>query len=84
MIIVLRRQNVSRSQRILWILHELRARYEVAFHQRDARINLAPVELHETHGKSPVIPEGDRVVAKSGAIIDHIVRGHDDGPRNLL
>jgi glutathione S-transferase len=53
LIIVLRRQNVSRSQRILWILHELRACYEVAFYQRDARINLAPVELHETHCNRP-------------------------------
>jgi hypothetical protein len=50
----------------------------------DARINLTPVELPETHGKSPVIAEGDRVVAKSGAIIDHVVRGYDDGLRNLL
>jgi hypothetical protein len=60
------------------------ARYEVGFYQQDAHINLAPVELHEIHGKSPAIAEGDRVVAKSGAIIDHVVRGIDDGLRNLL
>jgi glutathione S-transferase len=63
----------------------LRARYEVASYQRDARTNLAPVELHEIHRKSPVITEGDRVAAESGAIIDCIVRRHhDDGSRNLL
>jgi glutathione S-transferase len=42
------------------------------------------VELHEIHRKSPVIAEGDRVVAESGAIIDYIVRRHHDSPRNLL
>jgi glutathione S-transferase len=39
--IVLRRLNESRSQRTLWILDELRARYEAAFYRRDARTNLA-------------------------------------------
>ena len=60
------------------------ARYEVAFYQQDARTKPAPVELYETHGKSPVIAEGDRAVAESGAIIDHIVRQRDDGLRDLL
>lgn len=39
MVIVLRGQNALRSRRILWILDELRVRYEVAFYQRDARTN---------------------------------------------
>jgi glutathione S-transferase len=44
------------------------------------------VELREIHPlrKSPVITEGDRVIAESGAMIDYIVRRHGDGPRNLL
>jgi glutathione S-transferase len=44
------------------------------------------VELREIHPlrKSPVITEGDRVIAESGAIIDYIVRRHHDGPRNLV
>ncbi len=45
-----------------------------------------PVELREIHplGKSPVITEGDRIIAESGAIIDYIVSRPGDGLRNLL
>ncbi|MER9432962.1 glutathione S-transferase N-terminal domain-containing protein [Mesorhizobium sp. M0408] len=68
--IVVRHLNESWSQRILWLLDEVQAPYKVAFYQRDARTNLAPVELREIHRKSPVITEGDRVIAESGAIID--------------
>jgi glutathione S-transferase len=83
--IVVHHLNESRSQRILWLLEELPAPYEVAFYQRDARSNPAPVELREIHPlrKSPVITEGDRVIAESEAIIDYIVRRHGDGLRNL-
>jgi hypothetical protein len=37
------------------------------FYQRDARTNLAPEELREIHRlrESPVITEGDRVIAES-------------------
>lgn len=44
------------------------------FYQRDARTNLAPVELRQIHplGKSPVITEGDRIIAESEAIIDYM------------
>ncbi|SDR63634.1 glutathione S-transferase [Rhizobiales bacterium GAS113] len=81
--IVVRHLNESRSQRILLLLEELQAPCEVAFYQRDARTNLAPVELREIHRKSPVSTEGDRVIADSGAIIDYIVHRHGDGLRNL-
>jgi glutathione S-transferase len=79
--IVVHHLNESRSQRILWLLEELQAPYEIAFYQRDARTNMAPVALREIHplGKSPVITEGDRVIAESGAIVDYIVRRHGDG-----
>ena len=73
--------NNSRSQRILWLLEELGAPYEIKFYQRDATTNLAPPELQAVHplGKSPVISDGDRTVAESGAIIDYIVRRHAGG-----
>jgi glutathione S-transferase len=79
--IVVHHLNESRSHRILWLLEELQAPYEIAFYQRDARTNLAPVELRKVHplGKSPVITEGGRVIAESGAIIDYIIRRHGDG-----
>jgi len=79
--IVVHHLNESRSQRILWLLEELQAPYEVAFYRRDTRTNLAPATLREIHplGKSPVITEGGRVIAESGAIIDYIIRRHGEG-----
>jgi glutathione S-transferase len=73
--------NESRSQRILWLLEELQLPYEIKFYKRDATTNLAPPELTAIHplGKSPVITDGDRTVAESGAIIDYIVRRHAGG-----
>ncbi|HET6803987.1 MAG TPA: glutathione S-transferase [Frateuria sp.] len=71
----------SRSQRILWLLEELGVPYRVRFYEREARSHLAPEELKAVHplGKSPVITDGSRAVAESGAIIDYIVRRHGNG-----
>ena len=73
--------NDSRSQRILWLLEELEAPYEIAFYQRDAATRLAPPELQAVHplGKSPVVTEGGATIIESGAIIDYILRHHGDG-----
>jgi glutathione S-transferase len=58
--IVVHHLNNSRSQRILWLLEELEAPYEIVRYQRDAVTNLAPPELKAIHplGKSPVITDG--------------------------
>ena len=73
--------NNSRSQRILWLLEELGAPYEIAFYQRDAVTNLAPPELKAVHplGKSPVMTDGDLTIAESGAIVDYLIRVHGAG-----
>ena len=79
--ITLHHLNNSRSQRILWLLEELGAPFEIVFYQRDATTNLAPPELKAVHplGKSPVITDGDFVIAESGAIIDYIIRHYGQG-----
>jgi len=79
--LVVHHLNESRSQRILWLLEELGAPYEIAFHQRDADTRLAPPELIAVHplGKSPVIVDDGRVVHESGAVIDYIIRKHGKG-----
>lgn len=76
--LVVHHLNESRSQRILWLLEELGAPYEIAFHQRDAETRLAPPSLTAIHplGKSPVIVDDGQVVHESGAIIDYIIRKH--------
>jgi len=73
--------NNSRSHRVLWLLEELALPYEIVPYQRDAVTNLAPPELKAIHplGKSPVISDGDIVVAESGAIIDYIATGPGQG-----
>jgi glutathione S-transferase len=71
----------SRSQRILWLLEELGAEYEIRRYERDRRTMLAPEALRRVHplGKSPVITDGDQVVAESGAIVEYLVARHGDG-----
>jgi glutathione S-transferase len=79
--IVVHHLNDSRSQRILWLLEELGVPYEVKKYERDAKTRAAPPELKAIHplGKSPVISDGDRVVAESGAIIEYILRAYGNG-----
>ena len=70
--------NNSRSQRILWLLEELGAPYEIIHHQRDAVTNLAPPELLAVHplGKSPVIEDAGKVIYESAAIVEYLCERH--------
>ncbi len=79
--IIVHHLNNSRSQRVLWLLEELGVPYEVKRYERDKKTNLAPKALMEIHplGKSPVIDDGGRIIAETGAIIEHIVETHGDG-----
>ena len=73
--------NNSRSQRVLWLLEELKLDYEVIRYERDEKTMLAPPALRKIHplGKSPVISDGDITVAESGAIIEYLVDGPGKG-----
>ena len=73
--------NDSRSQRVLWLLEELGLPYEIKYYQRDAQTRLAPPELQAVHplGKSPVVTDGGRTLAESGAIVETLVRRHGNG-----
>jgi glutathione S-transferase len=79
--IILHHLNHSRSQRILWLLEELNLPYRLEIYQRDAKTNLAPPELRAIHplGKSPVIEDGELVLAESGAIIEYLVERYGAG-----
>ena len=79
--IVVHHLNNSRSQRVLWLLEELGIPHDIKRYQRDARTMLAPPELMKVHpmGKSPVITDGTRTIAESGAIIDYVIERHADG-----
>lgn len=73
--------NNSRSQRVLWLLEELGLPYEVKHYQRDAKTMLAPPELRAVHplGKSPVISDGEVVVAETGAIVEYLIDTYGAG-----
>jgi glutathione S-transferase len=67
--------ETSRSQRVLWLLEELGVPYELKIYKRNPVTRLAPPELKKIHplGKSPVITDGDLVVAESAAILEYLV-----------
>lgn len=64
----------SRSHRILWLLEVLELDHELVEYQRNAD-GLAPSSLRQVHplGKSPVITDGEQIVAESGAIIEYLL-----------
>jgi glutathione S-transferase len=71
--------NNSRSQRVLWLLEEIGAPYEIVAHKRDATTRLGPDSLKAVHplGKSPVIVDGEGPLAgqpiiESGAILEYL------------
>ncbi len=70
----------SRSQRILWLLEELGLPYEIKAYRRGKDM-LAPPELKAVHplGKAPVITDGERVIAETGAIIDYLLSTYGNG-----
>ena len=74
MIIVHHLEN-SRSQRVLWLLEELGLEYEVRRYERNRETMLAPPELARIHplGKSPLIEDGGRTLAETGAIVEYLV-----------
>jgi glutathione S-transferase len=90
--IVVHHLNNSRSQRVLWLLEELGLEYDIKRYQRDPKTMLAPPELRQVHplGKSPVLSDGNLVMAESGAIIEYLIERYGggrlvppDGPHRL-
>ncbi|MCW3478767.1 glutathione S-transferase [Neisseriaceae bacterium JH1-16] len=73
--------NNSRSQRVLWLLEELELPYQIQRYERDPATMLAPAALRKVHplGKSPVIQDGDLILAESGAIIDYLIERYGQG-----
>jgi glutathione S-transferase len=71
--------NNSRSQRVLWLLEELGLDYTIVRYQRDPDTLLAPPSLRAIHplGKSPVVVDGEDVLAESGAVLEYLVERYD-------
>jgi glutathione S-transferase len=71
--------NNSRSQRVLWLLEELGTPYTIVRYEREPLF--APESLKDIHplGKSPVIRDGERVVAESAVIIEYLLAQYAKG-----
>lgn len=78
MMITVHHLEKSRSHRVLWLLEELEVPYQIKRYQREPTM-LAPEALKKVHplGKSPVITDGNQVVAESGAILEYLEEKYD-------
>lgn len=76
--ITLHHLEYSQSFRVLWLLEELNADYELKLYERDKKTSLAPKEYKALSplGTAPVISDGDLVLAESNAIVDYILDKH--------
>jgi glutathione S-transferase len=79
--IIVHHLAASRSQRVLWLLEELGVPYEVKRYERDPKTMLAPPALRAIHplGKSPVITDGDKTIAETGAIVEYLIDTYGNG-----
>lgn len=73
--LVVHHLNNSRSQRILWLLEELQLPYVIRHYERQPKTMRAPDSLKQVHplGKSPVLTDGELVLAESGAILEYLL-----------
>ncbi|MAK63059.1 MAG: glutathione S-transferase [Ponticaulis sp.] len=73
----------SRSLRILWLLEELGADFQVKTYKRNPKTNLAPEDYKALHplGKAPVVTDGDITLAETGAIVEYFL---DKFPNSTL
>ena len=72
--------NMSRSERIIWLMEELGLPYKLEKFQRGPDM-LAPAALKQVSplGKAPAIRDGDLTLIESGAIVEYIVNRHGGG-----
>lgn len=75
--------RVGRSIFCVWQLEELGIDYELKIYHRDPETYRAPLELREVHplGKSPVIQDGDILLAESSAITTYLLERYDKAHR---
>ena len=76
--IIVHHLNNSRSQRLLWLLEELRLDYQIERYERGGDMS-APASLRSVHplGKSPVLEDDAVIYVESGAIMTHLVTRHE-------
>ncbi|QEY26574.1 glutathione S-transferase [Neisseria zalophi] len=65
----------SRAYRIAWLLELLGVDYDIEISERNVETHFAPESLKKIHplGKSPMIKDGNLVLAESGAIVEYLI-----------
>lgn len=80
MAVTLHHLELSRSERIIWLLEELGAPYELVRYKRDPQTRLAPPQLLNIHplGKAPLLTDAaGHVIAETGAIAQYLLETYD-------
>lgn len=79
--IVVHHLERSRSHRVLWLLEELEAPYELVTYRRHPKTSRAPDALRRIHplGRAPIVELDGRVLAESGAILETLAESLGDG-----
>ena len=72
----------SQSYRVLWLLEELGADYELKLYERDKETRLAPDDYKAISplGTAPLISDGELYLSETSAIIDYIIDQHTASP----
>lgn len=72
--------GVSQSERIVWLMEELGLPYRLKWYQRKAN-RLAPAAYLALHpaATAPVIEDGERRLAESGAIVEYLCHRYAGG-----
>lgn len=72
----------SQSYRVLWLLEELGAEYELKIYERDKETSLAPAEYKAVSplGTAPVITDNGLNLAETAAIFDYVLDRNTNSP----
>jgi len=71
----------SQSERIVWLCEELGLEYDLKRYDRRTDNRLAPPDYKALHpiGAAPIITDGQRVLAESGAITEYLITSYGKG-----
>ena len=81
MSITLHHLRYSRSTRIIWLLEEMGAEYELIQHDRHPETNRSQSDLEKIHplSKAPTVIVDGKTMVESGAIIEYLIEKYGDG-----
>lgn len=71
----------SQSERVTWLCEELEIPYKLVSYDRDPQTRGAPENLRKLHwaGTSPIIEDGNIVLAETGAVFEYIQTNYANG-----